>query len=81
MLPASHPLASVAAKVAAGQRLDEKDGLLLAASNDLPALGLLAHHVRTDLQGDGVYYNINRHINPTNVCYVGCELCAYADDP
>lgn len=81
MLPANHPLAPVAAKVVAGERLSEADGLMLAASHDLPALGLMAHHMRTEMHGDRVYYNINRHINPTNVCYVGCELCAYADDP
>ena len=81
MLPDNHPLAEVAAKVAAAERLSEEDGLLLAASDDLPALGMLAHQVRTRLHGDAVDYNINRHLNPTNVCYVGCELCAYADDP
>ena len=46
-----------------------------------PALGLLAHQVRERLHGDLVYYNINRHLNPTNVCFVGCELCAYQDVP
>jgi len=81
MLPAHHPLAAIADKIVAGERLDGEDGLLLAASYDLPALGVLAHHVQTRKHGDRVYYNINRHINPTNVCYVGCELCAYADDP
>jgi aminodeoxyfutalosine synthase len=81
MLPENHPLAPIAAKVDAAERLSEEDGLLLAESNDLPALGLLAHRMRTRMHGDAVYYNINRHLNPTNVCYVGCELCAYADDP
>jgi aminodeoxyfutalosine synthase len=81
MLPADHPLSSIAAKVEAGQRLSQEEGLQLARSSDLPALGMLAHHVRQRLHGDAVYYNINRHLNPTNVCYVGCELCAYADDP
>ncbi len=81
MIDRSHPLAAVAAKVEAGRRLDEADGLALAASDDLPLLGLLAHRVRGRLHGDRVYYNVNRHINPTNVCYVGCELCAYSDDP
>ncbi|MBU2501537.1 aminofutalosine synthase MqnE [bacterium] len=81
MLPAAHPLSDIAARVEAGERLSPEDGLRLASSHDLPALGLLAHHVRDRLHGDAVYYNINRHLNPTNVCYVGCELCAYADDP
>jgi aminodeoxyfutalosine synthase len=77
----SHPLAAVAAKVEAGERLSLDDGLLLADSHDLPALGVLAHAVRERMHGDKVFFNVNRHINPTNVCYVGCELCAYADDP
>ena len=81
MLASSHPLHDIAQKVEAGSRLSESDGLRLAASDDLPALGLLAHHVRERMHGDAVYYNVNRHLNPTNVCYVGCELCAYADDP
>ena len=81
MLPDSHPLHDISLKVAAGERLGTDDGLRLAASHDLPALGVLAHTVRERMHGDAVYYNINRHLNPTNVCYVGCELCAYGDDP
>lgn len=81
MLPSAHPLFDIAARVVAGERLSFEDGMRLASSHDLPALGLLAHQVRERLHGDAVYYNINRHLNPTNVCYVGCELCAYADDP
>lgn len=76
-----HPLSAIAAKVAAGERLTEDDGLRLAGSDDLPLLGALAHAVRERLHGDRVYYNLNRHLNPTNVCYVGCELCAYSDNP
>ena len=81
MLPENHSLHDIALKVEAGQRLSAEDGLRLATNHDLPALGLIAHHARSRQHGDAVYYNINRHINPTNVCYVGCELCAYADDP
>ena len=81
MIDTGHPLHDIAAKVASGERLDAADGLRLAESDDLPALGLLAHAVRERMHGDKVHFNINRHINPTNVCCVGCELCAYADDP
>ncbi len=81
MIPTDHPLADIAARVEAGERLTEQDGLRLAASDDLALLGYLADRVKRRLHGDKVFYNINRHINPTNVCYVGCELCAYADDP
>jgi aminodeoxyfutalosine synthase len=81
MLPRTHPLAAQAAKVAAGERLDAADGLALAASDDLPALGLLAHAARQRVSGDHVYYNVNRHLNPTNLCCLRCELCAYSADP
>jgi aminodeoxyfutalosine synthase len=81
MLPRTHPLAAQAAKVAAGERLDAADGLVLAASDDLPALGLLAHAARQRASGDRVYYNVNRHLNPTNLCCLRCELCAYSADP
>ena len=81
MIPAAHPLHDIARKIEDRQRLDAADGALLAASDDLPLIGHLAHRVRTRMHGDKVHYNINRHINPTNVCFVGCELCAYADDP
>ncbi len=81
MIPHDHPLRAAADKVLAGERLDEADGLALAASDDLPLLGWLAHVARTRRHGDKVFYNVNRHLNPTNVCCVGCELCAYADDP
>ena len=81
MLSDSHPLHDLARKVSAGERLSFDDGLRLADSHDLPALGLMAHAVRTRMHGEDVYYNINRHLNPTNGCSVGCELCAYGDDP
>ncbi len=81
MISADHALYDVARKVLADERLSADDAMLLAASDDLPLLGFLAHAVRTRLHGDKVFYNVNRHINPTNVCFVGCELCAYSDDP
>ncbi|MCP4571345.1 MAG: aminofutalosine synthase MqnE [bacterium] len=81
MLPKNHPLSDIALKVEAGQRLSFEEGLRLAETPDLPALGVLANHARERLHGNDVFYNVNRHVNPTNVCYVGCELCAYGDDP
>ena len=81
MLAVQHPLHDIGLKVDAGERLSAAEGLRLAASDDLAALGLLAHTQRERMHGERVYYNINRHLNPTNVCFVGCELCAYADDP
>ncbi|HEV2276305.1 MAG TPA: aminofutalosine synthase MqnE [Acidobacteriaceae bacterium] len=70
-------LRPVADKVFAGHRLDFADGLLLYRSNDILAVGWLANHVREKLHGNVAYFNVNRHINPTNVCVAACRLCAF----
>jgi len=69
-----HP---VAEKVLARQRLDPSDALALYASRDILAIGWLANHVRERMHGDRTYFNVNRHINPTNVCVAACRLCAF----
>ena len=70
-------LEPIAAKVLAGERLDFSDGLALYGSSDVLAVGWLANHVRERLHGDVTYFNVNRHINPTNVCVANCRLCAF----
>ena len=70
-------LEPIAAKVLAGQRLDFADGLVLYGSSDVLAVGWLANFVRERLHGDITYFNVNRHINPTNVCGAACKLCAF----
>jgi aminodeoxyfutalosine synthase len=70
-------LQPVAAKVLAGKRLDFSDGLTLYGSSDVLAVGWLANSVRERLHGDVTYFNVNRHINPTNVCVANCRLCAF----
>ena len=70
-------LESVAEKVLAGERLDRAEGILVATTDDLLGVGRLANIVRERLHGDRTYYNINRHLNPTNVCVASCKLCAY----
>jgi aminodeoxyfutalosine synthase len=67
-------------KVLAGQRLSVEDGLSLEASNDLFALGTMANTVRERYNGDFGYYNVNTHINPTNVCVFTCDFCAFRAD-
>jgi aminodeoxyfutalosine synthase len=69
-------LSDIAGKVDAGERLSAEDGLALFQSADLLTVGLLANLDRERRHGDNTYYNVNRHLNPTNVCIVGCELCA-----
>src|SRR5271170_4106742 len=67
----------IAARVLAGSRLDFEDGLALYGSPDILAVGWLANFVREKLHGDVTYFNVNRHINPTNVCVAACRLCAF----
>src|SRR5271156_489907 len=73
-------LKPIAEKVLAGARLDADDGLRLYESHDLMAVGWLANWVREKKHGDICYYNVNRHINPTNVCVAHCRLCAFGRD-
>jgi len=70
-------LRPVAEKVFAGERLGSHDALALYGSKDILALGWLANTVRERLHGDKTYFNVNRHINPTNVCVAYCRLCAF----
>jgi aminodeoxyfutalosine synthase len=64
-------------KVEAGERLTYDDGLALYRSNDVLALGHMANIVRERKHGDVTYFNVNRHINPTDVCVASCRLCAF----
>src|SRR5580658_4200545 len=77
---ADQRLKPIAEKVLAGARLDAEDGLRLYESHDLMAVGWLANWVREKKHGDICYYNVNRHINPTNVCVAHCKLCAFGRD-
>jgi aminodeoxyfutalosine synthase len=74
-------LRPVAEKVMAGGRLGFEDAVTLFRSNDLLAIGYLANSVRQKLYGKRTYFNVNRHINPTNVCVASCRLCAFGRKP
>jgi aminodeoxyfutalosine synthase len=76
----SSRLAAIREKVEASQRLSFEDGLALEASNDLFALGSMANLVRERYNGNFGYYNVNTHINPTNVCVYKCDFCAFRAD-
>jgi aminodeoxyfutalosine synthase len=70
-------LRTIAVKVAAGQRLSFDDGVALYRTGDILAVGWMANAVRERMHGDITYFNVNRHINPTNVCVASCRLCAF----
>lgn len=68
-------------KVRSGERLTYDDGVALYESDDLAWLGGLAHEVRTRKNGDNVYFNVNRHLNMTNVCSAACSYCSFQRKP
>jgi len=70
-------LRPILAKVEAGERLTREDGLALYGTHDVLALGYMANLVRERRHGNVAYFNINRHINPTDVCVASCRLCAF----
>lgn len=68
-------------KVLAGERLSFDEGLLLFdPAVPLNELGSLANQVRERKNGQLAYYNINTHLNPTNVCVYRCTFCAFRSD-
>src|SRR5258705_8262047 len=77
-------LQPILAKVEAGVRLSYDDGIAMYRSSVILALGYMANLVRERLHGSTTYFNVNRHINPTDVCVASCRLCAFgkkAKDP
>ncbi|MBW3596928.1 MAG: aminofutalosine synthase MqnE [Planctomycetes bacterium] len=74
-------LQSIREKVEAGERLSLDDGLFLyEPTTPLHEIGALANLVRERLGGNFAYYNINTHLNPTNVCVYRCVFCAFRSD-
>ncbi len=69
------------AKVLAGDRLSYDDGVALYDSDDLAWLGDLAHTVRTRKNGAITLFNVNRHLNLTNVCTASCSYCSFQRKP
>ncbi len=74
-------LVRVAESLSAGRRLTFDDGVALFKSHDLHAIGALANAARERRHGNRAYFNVNRHINHTNICISGCSFCAFAKKP
>ncbi|MGZ4812923.1 MAG: radical SAM protein, partial [Terriglobales bacterium] len=66
-----------------GGRLTREQCLRLASAEgtDLIALIVAADELRRAIAGDVVTYVVNRNINFTNVCFVGCKFCAFSRGP
>jgi 7,8-didemethyl-8-hydroxy-5-deazariboflavin synthase CofH subunit len=66
-----------------GSSLSREQALLLANSDGDDLVGLLvaAHLLRSELAGNIITYVVNRNINFTNICFVGCKFCAFSRGP
>jgi aminodeoxyfutalosine synthase len=73
--------AELTEKIAQGERLTRQDGEDLYDCDDLAWLGAQAHGVRTRKNGDAVFFNVNRHLNLTNVCRASCAYCSFERKP
>jgi aminodeoxyfutalosine synthase len=78
---AKSSLTGIRAKIEAGERLNLDDGILLFSPKvHLNDVGELADLVRERKNGNFTYYNINTHLNATNVCVYRCIFCAFRSD-
>lgn len=77
-------LAAISDKVRSGERLTDDEALFLFESADLLSVGELAALANRRKNGAKVFFNVNRHINHTNICVNRCRFCAFsktADEP
>ena len=70
-------IAVARAKAQQGERLTLQDALALYEDNDLLFLAECARKLKERKSGKNVFYNVNRHINLTNICTSNCPLCDF----
>ncbi len=70
-------LGAIRAKTEAGERLTLEEGGALYDTPDVWAVCEMADAVRRRLHGGAAYYNINRHLNYSNVCALSCSFCEF----
>ena len=71
---------NISNKITANQRISDGEAVALFESADLLSIGTLAAHINHRKNGDRVYFNVNRHINYTNLCVNQCIFCAFAKE-
>jgi 7,8-didemethyl-8-hydroxy-5-deazariboflavin synthase CofH subunit len=84
LLPKIDPAVSrVIDRALNGEELSFEDGLLLGRTRgaEMEALVLAADRIRRERVGDVITYVVNRNINFTNVCFIGCRFCAFSRAP
>ncbi|MFC1495205.1 radical SAM protein [Thermodesulfobacteriota bacterium] len=73
-------LREITEKVSNNIPVDENDALEMLTTNSILDLGEIAHHIKTKLHGNNVYYGVNMNLNYTNICELRCPLCAFSHD-
>src|SRR5512146_2174134 len=77
-------LTTIVEKVRGGGRISDEEARFLFASREFLEIGTLAAFVNERRNGQRVFFNVNRHINHTNICVHRCRFCACsrtADEP
>jgi aminodeoxyfutalosine synthase len=70
-------LRPIGEKILAGIPLDFDDGMALWGTRDIFSMGEMANYVRRQKHGNLAFYNINRHINYSNICALACKFCEF----
>ena len=70
-------LQSIVTKLANGTSLNREDGHVLFNSKDLDSIGSIANIIKQSRFGDRAFFNVNVHINQTNICTLACKFCAF----
>jgi aminodeoxyfutalosine synthase len=70
--------ADIAARADRGERLSFDDGVALFGAPDPNALAALANRARERRHGARTFFNVNLHLNATNVCVADCKFCSFA---
>lgn len=80
---ASLPIRSVLESALSGEEVNFDDAMRLTAVDrlDLLALVKVADELRRRISGDAITYVVNRNMNFTNVCIIGCSFCGFSRKP
>jgi aminodeoxyfutalosine synthase len=70
-------LISIRQRALAGQRLSLDDGMVLYSSPDVHSVIAMASELRDRLHPGVAFYNVNRHMNYSNVCALSCKFCEF----
>ena len=63
------------------RRLTLEQGVTILETEDFAGVGRIADFAKKRVTGDKVYFVLNRHINPTNICVLSCKFCDFAKKP